>query len=262
MIELPKILVAPNGARRDKSAHPALPMSVEELVETCRQCAAAGAGGVHAHVRNDAGLHSLDAGRYREVIARIAEELPGWFVQITSETAGLFDARDQQELIRMMRPRSISVAIREFVPNEEILPEARRTYHWARDHNVAIQHICYSEAELNQLIGFIDDGTVPGTAHQVQLVLGSYDGGRSSRPEDIEALIKPMRDLEEQQSFDWMLCAFGPEETDCLLRALELGGKARIGFENSLWNRDGSLAKDNAERVSEIVRLAGRSSLL
>ena len=262
MIELPKILVAPNGARRDKSAHPALPMTVEELVETCRKCAAAGAGGVHAHVRDDAGLHSLDAGRYRQVIDRLATELPGWFVQITSETAGRFNAEDQQELIRKMRPRSISVAIREFVPNEETVPEARRTYHWALENDIAIQHICYSKAELTQLIGFIANGIVPGTTHQVQLVLGSYDGSRPSRPEDIEAFIGPMRNLEEHQSLDWMLCAFGPEETDCLLRALELGGKARIGFENSLWNRNGSLAKDNAERVSELVGLAGKSGLL
>lgn len=262
MLQLPKILVAPNGARRDKSAHPALPVTIDELVDTCRSCAAAGAGGVHAHVRDDKGRHSLDAGRYAEVIARLSEALPGWFVQITSETAGRFSAEDQQILIRKMRPKSVSVAVREFIPGTQTLPAAQEVYHWARENEVSIQHICYSRAELERLIAFIEDGTVPGNAHQVQLVLGSYDGSRVSRPEDIPSLIQPMRDLEGSQSFDWMLCAFGKEETDCLLKALELGGKARIGFENSLWNRDGTVAKDNTERVAELVRLAGEVGLL
>ncbi|WP_305988383.1 3-keto-5-aminohexanoate cleavage protein [Roseibium sp. MMSF_3544] len=262
MTELPKILVAPNGARRDKSAHPALPMSIDELVETCLACAAVGAGGVHAHVRDDEGLHSLDAGRYAEVIERLTEALPGWFVQITSETAGRFSAADQRDLIRAMRPKSVSVAVREFLPDTETLPAARETYHWAHDNGVSIQHICYAQDELKRLVGLVEEGIVPGTSHQVQLVLGSYDGSKVSRPEDIEPFIEPMMDLAGRHSFDWMLCAFGREETDCLLRALELGGKARIGFENSLWNKDGTLAKNNAERVAELAGLAGKAGLI
>lgn len=54
---------------------------------------------------------------------------------------------------------------------------------------------------------------------------------------------------------DWGLCAFGSNETDCLIEAIHRGGKARIGFENSLWNRDGSVAADNAERVRELKGL-------
>ena len=33
-------------------------------------------------------------------------------------------------------------------------------------------------------------------------------------------------------------------------------GKARIGFENNFYNKDGSLAKNNAERVTEIVNFS------
>lgn len=35
---LPKIMVAPNGARRGKSDHPAIPISPTELVETVVAC--------------------------------------------------------------------------------------------------------------------------------------------------------------------------------------------------------------------------------
>lgn len=262
MISLPKIMVAPNGARRNKSSHPAIPITIEELVATCKSCAAEGAEGVHAHVREPDGAHSLDAGLYRSVIDQLHSELPGWFVQITSETAGRFSDTDQRNLLKALRPKSVSVAVREFVPDAGVLSDAKDAYHWAYDNGVAIQHICYSRDELDRLINFIEDGTVPGTSHHVQLVLGAYDGSKVSRPEDIEAFIAPMLARQETYTFDWMLCAFGAEETDCLLRTFELGGKARIGFENSLWNRDGTLARDNAERVSELVGLARSAGLL
>ena len=261
MTALPKILVAPTGARRDKSSHPALPITIEEIVDTCRSCAAAGAGGVHAHIRADDRTHSLDIAQYRKLIARLEEDFPGWFIQVTSEAAGRYGPADQRTLVRSLRPGSVTIAIRELVPEEEAVPEARALYHWAQDNGVKIQHICFDQTDLSRLIGFIENGTVPGRSHQVQLVLGSYDGSKVSRLEDIEPFIAPMLALKETQAFDWMLCAFGKEETDCLLRALELGGKARIGFENSLWNRDGSVARDNAERVAELVSLARSSGL-
>lgn len=261
MTALPKILVAPTGARRGKSDHRALPVTTEEIVETCRACAMAGAGGVHAHIRADDGSHSLDLEHYRTLVARLEDVFPGWFVQVTSEAAGRYDAADQRALIRSLKPKAVTAAIRELVPDAAAKAEAKSLYHWARDNNVTIQHICFDDTDMKRLINFIEDGTIPGRSHQVQLVLGSYDGSKVSRPEDIEPFIEPMLALKDTQDFDWMLCAFGREETDCLLRTLELGGKARIGFENSLWNRDGSVARDNAERVEELVTLARSSGL-
>ena len=52
---------------------------------------------------------------------------------------------------------------------------------------------------------------------------------------------------------DWSACAFGAQETACLIEAMRHCGKARIGFENNRLNADGSLVTDNAERVTELV---------
>jgi uncharacterized protein (DUF849 family) len=46
------------------------------------------------------------------------------------------------------------------------------------------------------------------------------------------------------QRIDWGLCAFGQGGTACLVRAVELWGKARVGFKNALWHANGSMAKD------------------
>ncbi len=257
MTPLPRLMVAPNGARRGKADHPELPVTIPEIVATAEACWNAGAGGLHAHVRDAEGRHVLDVGLYRELMQELAAKVPEMIVQVTSEAAGRYDPEDQRALVEALRPRSVSVALREIIPDAAELPAARRFYHWAAEVGVAIHHIVYSRAELDQVLALVADGSIPGTAHQLMLVLGSYDGSKPSDPDEIPALIEPIQSAPSRWELDWMLCAFGPNETSCLARALELGGKARVGFENSLWNADGSLARDNAQRVAEIVRIAG-----
>lgn len=92
MTPLPRIMVAPNGARRGKADHPALPITDDELVDTTRACIAAGADGVHLHLRDGNGKHLLDAARYRFLLERLEAEVPGAYLQVTSEAAGIYDA--------------------------------------------------------------------------------------------------------------------------------------------------------------------------
>ncbi len=257
MLNLPNIMVAPNGARRSKTDHPKLPITIDETVEVCRACADAGATGAHLHVRDKYGKHTIDVHAYQRLLDKLDSALPGFFAQITSETAGLFTAEDQRHLIQTLKPKSVSVALREFLPDEATRPAAREAYHWAYENGVTIQHICYSAPELDRLLAFMVDGTIPGQHHHIQLVLGSYDGTKISKPDAVAAFADPLINPKQGLSFDWMVCAFGAPETDCLLQTFALGGKARIGFENSLWNRDGSLADSNAERVQELVALQG-----
>ena len=51
---------------------------------------------------------------------------------------------------------------------------------------------------------------------------------------------------------DWAVCAFGKEEISCLEKAVQLGGKIRIGFENSMLMPSGEIAPNNHTKVSAI----------
>ena len=243
-------MVAPNGARRGKNDHPSLPLTDDEVVAAARACFDAGANGIHAHIRDDDGLHMIDAGRYRALLERLNKAVPGMYVQVTSEAAGRYEAAQQQQVMRDLVPNNVSVALREMVRSESDWPAARTFYDWARTKGVNVQHIVYSLDELGQFIAAAETSYVPGTHHLIQLVLGTYDGTQISRAKDVQSFVDRMAD--SAHSFDWMLCAFGPEETECLVETHRLGGKLRIGFENSLWHADGSLARDNAERVAAL----------
>jgi len=109
----PFIMVAPNGARRGKVDHPALPITTEEIVATAAACHACGANGLHLHVRDPAGEHSLDAGRYRETLDALHRHVPQLRVQITTEAAGRFDVPAQLACLRDVQPAWASIAVRE-----------------------------------------------------------------------------------------------------------------------------------------------------
>jgi len=251
---LPNIMVAPNGARRTKADHPAIPLTHPELVETAIACHKAGADGIHLHIRDEQGLHLLDAAGYAQLLEAVMVAVPDMYLQVTSEAAGRYETAEQIAIIRALKPDHVSVALREMAPSLEAWPAARDFYHWAAEANVAIQHILYTPKEVVMFLGALDEGKIPGTHHLLQFVLGDYQGTHISRPDNIQPLLDLLGDSGAAHTFDWMLCAFGREETDCLTEAVRLGGKVRVGFENSLWNQDGSLAGDNAERVREISR--------
>ena len=249
---LPNLMVAPNGARRSKADHPALPTTLDDLVATAVACQQAGADGIHLHVRDKDGQHSLDVGQYREALAAVEEAAPGLFLQVTSEAAGVFGPEAQMQMVRELQPASVTLAISELMRAPVTTTEARAFYEWAHEADVAIHHIAYTPDQLHAVLTVMDHGIIPGTHHHLQLVLGSYDGTVPSDAALLDTYKTILNTRRDRMTFDWMICAFGTQETPCLVETARRGGKLRVGFENSLWNADGTLAADNAERVAEV----------
>lgn len=252
---LPEIMVAPNGARRTTADHPALPVTIPQTVATAKACFEAGAGGIHAHVRDAGQAHVLDAGLYAELVAELAREVPDMAVQITTEAVGRYTPEEQRALVRAVMPEMVSVALREMIPDADT-SEAARFYQWAHEARIAVQHILYAPNEVSSLEELVAAGVIPGDDLQCLFVLGRYAKDQESDPLDLLPFLDTLK--MSTLTADWAVCAFGRGETAALQAAFAAGGKARVGFENSLWNADGSLAADNAERVREISALQSR----
>lgn len=254
---LPRIMVAPTGARRSRADHPALPVTIPQIVADARACFAAGAEGIHAHVRDAAGRHVLDAGLYRELLAELATAVPGMVVQLTTEAVGRYTPEEQRALVRDLRPAQVSVALREMTAGQDAAV-LTQFYHWAADADVAIQHILYAPDEVRMVEALVSRGVIPGDRLELMFVLGRYDAAHDSRPADLEPFL-----AERQGAIagaGWAVCAFGRNETACLLSGLRRGGKARIGFENNLLGADGRPAASNAARVRELVEAAAEDA--
>lgn len=252
---LPAIMLAPNGARRTRADHPALPMTIAETVAAAQAGFGAGAGALHAHVRDESGAHVLDAGLYRELIAEMALAVPGMPVQITTEAVGRYRPQDQRALVRAVRPEAVSVCLAEMWPGKGPDAEARAFYQWAAAEGIAVQHICFTPEEVMRLAALAGQGEIPAPV-QLLCVLGRYRPPTPARPAMLPGFLDAMTRFATRP--DWAVCAFGPAETDCLLAAARAGGKARVGFENNLIGPDGRPARDNAARVRDLVQqLAG-----
>ena len=65
------MLQAALNGDRTKAAHPAVPLSTEELARDAEACAAAGAGSLHLHPRDAEGLERLDPQVVDEVVGRV-----------------------------------------------------------------------------------------------------------------------------------------------------------------------------------------------
>jgi 3-keto-5-aminohexanoate cleavage enzyme len=249
---LPAIMVAPNGARRTTADHPALPVTIPDIVATAKACFAAGAGGIHAHVRDAEQAHVLDAGLYSELVAELAREVPDMAVQITTEAVGRYTPEEQRAVVRAVVPKMVSVAMREMIPDAETV-EAARFYAWAHEAEISVQHILYAPDEVKRLAALTAAGTVSRSDMQLLFVLGRYAKDQESDPADLQPFLDAL--AETGLTADWAVCAFGRGETAALEAAFKAGGKVRVGFENSLWNADGSVAADNAERVRAVASL-------
>ena len=244
----PVIMVAPNGARKSRADHARLPVSIADTVSEAQACYRAGACALHAHVRGDRGEHVLDAGLYRELLGEMERRVPQMLVQITSEAVGIYTPEQQAECIRAVRPRMASIALKEITSGFDEPECARDFFAWCDDNRVHIQHIVYSADELRQFLDYRDRGIVPAGQRCVLFVLGRYSDDLQSDPADLDPFLQ--YDLD---GFDWFTCAFGRQEQACVLRAIEAGGNARIGFENNLFLADGTTAENTAALVQSLV---------
>ena len=240
----PLIMVAPNGARRGKADHPALPVTIPEIVETARACHTAGADAVHLHVRDDDGRHSLDAGRYTEALAELAHAVPEMRVQITTESAGIFDVAAQFSCLTGLKPRWASISVREIARDTTLAP---RVYASCADTGTEVQHILYDAEDAALLARWQAQGIVHPGQDSTLLVLGRYATGQVAIPADLAPL------LAAKPPGRWMICAFGRAEHACLLEAARQGGDLRVGFENNLTDADGTPLRDNADSVARLV---------
>lgn len=238
----PYILAAPNGARRGAADHPALPVTTVQILEAARACHEAGAAGLHLHIRDTEGRHSLDAGQYLETLAELRRRVPALDIQITTEAAGIFDVSSQFECLRKVRPAWASISVREIARDNDL---ADRIYGLCADQGTRVQHILYDAEDAALLTRWQKRGVVREQQSDRLLVLGRYRTDQESKPSDLDAF--PDGDS------PWMICAFGKQEHDCLVHAASLGGDVRVGFENSIADRNGDTWDNNAASVAALV---------
>lgn len=249
------LMSAPNGARRTKADHPNLAITPAELAAEALRVADEGATLLHLHVREEDGGHSLAPDRYRAAIeavrAAIGERM---VIQITTEAVGRYSPDEQIDVVRDLRPNSVSLALRELVPSDDDadLERGQAFFNWLCQERIAPHFILYTAEDVRRFELFRTRGIIPQKKPFALFVLGRYVEPAEVRANDL----LPFLD-EHDQSNPWSTCAFGPVESAASLATAALGGHVRVGFENNLWCADGTLAPTNAALVKQVSDGAG-----
>lgn len=248
------LMAAPNGARKTRSDHPKVPLTIAEIARTAAEVRAAGASMIHMHIRDREGRHLLDAAAYRQAIEAIrAEAGDGLVVQITTEAVGRYRAEEQIAVVFDTRPEAASLAIREIVPDEASEPAAADLFSWMKENAVSPQFILYDEEDIRRFNDLRRRGVIPFERAFLLFVLGRYLAEGTATAEDLIEFLKWSMDGDI-----WSVCAFQDLEHKATVLAAILGGHARVGFENNLFLPNGSIAPDNAALVAVAAEAARR----
>jgi len=246
------LIVAPNGARRGKEDHENLPISATELAQDAKLCLDAGATMIHAHARKADGSHSLEIddnrAYYDAIREKVADEL---IIQLTTESIDIYPIEQQMALVKAVKPEAVSMALRELIPSNDHLEQARDFFHEVAQLGIITQYILYTAAEVSYYHKLKAQGVIPQGRHHLLFVLGRYNDGQYSEPGELFPFI-----IEHQDDTPWAICAFGRDEHRCVSAALSLQGDARVGFENNLYNIRGQFAYNNAVLVNQVVETA------
>lgn len=241
-------MCAPNGARKTRADHPALPTTPGELADCAEAILHAGASIIHLHVRDNEGRHSLEVDRYRAAILAVRERVGDRLViQATTEACGLYSPAQQMQMVRDLKPEAVSLGLNELCPDDAAEADAGRFFSWLNSERIMAQYILYSAEDVVRFETLRNRGVIPDTRPFALFVLGRYSDDLTGDPLDLELF-----SAAAAADTEWAVCCFGQAEQAAVSLASAMNGHARVGFENNLLAPDGGTVTDNAA----LVRLA------
>jgi 3-keto-5-aminohexanoate cleavage enzyme len=258
------ITVAPTGAEADKAAAPALPVTLDELVATARECEAAGAAMIHVHIRDERARPTLDLGRLRETVAalRSATDL---VVQLSTGGA-VTDGEADRLRVLTAGPEMASCTMGTVNFGEDVFSNRWQlivALHAAmQESGIVPEYEIFDLGHLWSLRRLLDRHGLPAGGHvHLDLVMG-VPGGMPGTAAAMVACLAAMRDLPEGTTFS--ATGIGRTTLPVMLASLSAGGHLRVGMEDTLSYARGRPVESNAQlvaRAAELARLAQRPPL-
>ena len=247
------ITVAPTGAESAKADVPALPVSVEEVVATARDCQAVGAAVIHLHVRDTESRPTLDLPRVREVVTAV-REATDLVVQLSSGGAVTdpFDARlavlDAEPDAASLTLGTVNFGSDVFSNPWDLIVELHTQM---QQRGIVPEYEVFDLGQLATLRRLLDKYGPPHGGHvHVDLVMGVPGG----MPGTAQALTACLPFLPDGATF--AATGIGRTSLPVMLAALSAGGHLRVGMEDTLTYAPGEAVRDNAQLVARAAGLA------
>jgi len=247
------ITVAPTGAEADKGRYPALPVTLDELVATARECEAAGASVIHVHIRDGDARPTLDLARLKDTVAALRESST-LIVQLSTGGA-VTDSFDDRLAVLDAGPDGCSLTCGTVNFGDDVFMNPwgfiRDLYARTKELGVVPEFELFDLGHVATLHRLLDDLGEPHGGHvHCDLVMG-VPGGMNG---DAATLVAAVEALPAGAS--WSATGVGRTSLPVVFAALSAGGHLRVGMEDTTSYARGRPVVSNAELVQRAATLA------
>ena len=251
------ICVAITGSLPGKDNNPAVPITIDEQIESTHEAFEAGATIAHCHVRDDAGKPTSDPDRFARLLEGLRRHCPGMIVQLS--TGGRSGAgRDRGGMLRLS-PDMASLAVGSNNFPNRVYENSPELVDWLAAemaaHGVMPEIEAFDLSHILQAAIMHKDGRLP-TRPYVQFVMGV----KNAMPVDRDVFDYYIHTVKRLfgQDVPWCAAGIGPNQIVLNEWAISSGGHARTGLEDNVRIDRDTLAPSNAALVRRAVDLCDR----
>lgn len=246
------------GAEVTKENNPAVPYSVEEIVNEAKRAYDQGASIIHLHVREDDGTPTQSAARFKLCMEGIREVCSNVIIQpSTGGAAGMGNDERLQPLILSPEMATLDCGTLNFGGDTIFTNTENTIKYFAKqmmERQVKPELEVFDVSMINTALRLYDKELLKGPLH-FNFVMGIPGG--------IGASLREFAFLRQSIPHDATFTAAGIGKYQFSVAAMAAitGGHIRVGFEDNLYMEKGVLAKSNGELVEKAVqisRLLGR----
>jgi uncharacterized protein (DUF849 family) len=250
------ICVAITGSVPTKADNPAVPVTVDEQIESTHAAFEAGASICHAHVRNDDGTPSSDPERFARLKAGLEKHCPGMVIQFS--TGGRSGAGQARGGMLPLRPDMASLSVGSNNFPTRVYENPPDLVAWLasemRKYDVTPEIEAFDLSHIHQAVRLHGEGALFGKLY-VQFVMGV----KNAMPADRDVFDFYVRMMQERApAAEWCAAGIGPGQIVDNEWSVATGGHARTGLEDNIRLDRDTLAPSNAALVERVVDLCDK----
>ena len=250
----PCIICVPiTGSVPTKASTPAVPVTVEEQIESTHAAFEAGATIAHCHVRDDEGLPTSDPERFARLKEGLLKHCPGMVIQFsTGGRSG--NGRDRGGMLPLA-PDMASLTVGSNNFPTRVYENSPELIQWLASemttYGITPEIEAFDLSHIFQACRMAKEGLLPGKLY-VQFVMGV----KNAMPTDERTFDFYIETLERlAPGTPWCAAGVGADQIVVNEWSVSKGGHARTGLEDNVRLDRETLAPSNAALVERVVDL-------
>jgi len=251
------ICVAITGSLPTKANNPAVPISIEEQLESTHEAFEAGASIVHAHVRNPDQTPTSDPDKFARLKEGLEKHCPGMIIQFS--TGGRSGAGKARGGMLPLAPDMASLSVGSNNFPTRVYENPPDLIDWLagemRTYGVKPEVEAFDLSHIFQAVAMWRDGRIPDTPY-IQFVMGVKNAMPVDKPA-FDFYVETVRRL--VPGGEWCAAGIGAGQLTVNEWSVAAGGHARTGLEDNVRLDRETLAPSNAALVGRVVEICERN---